>query len=94
MPEKFSIIILDRIDLKIEDLRKHFREGIDTFSGQDKVTAKIWNAFAGHISYLQGDFKKQEIYNLLKDQCEKLEKEWHTQAQHIFYMATPSSCSE
>ena len=90
LPQKFSIIILDSVDLKIEDLRKHFREGIDNFSEQEKVTVKVWSAFADHISYLQGDFKKPEIYNQLKDQCAKLEKEWHTQAQRIFYMATPS----
>jgi len=90
MPEKFSIIILDRLDLKIEALRKHFLDGINTFSGHNKVTTKSWAAFAHNISYLQGDFKKPEIYNLLKEHCTKLEEDWHTQAQRIFYMATPS----
>ena len=61
MPEEFMIIILDRIDFILEDLRKHFREGIDNFSGIEKVTDKIWNSFSKHIDYKEGDFTKPEI---------------------------------
>lgn len=90
MPSEFAIIILDRLDLKIGALRKRFREGIDNFSRNGKVNDKLWSEFSEHILYLKGDFKQPEIYNLLKDQCEKLEIEWKVKAQRIFYMATPS----
>ena len=89
MPQEFSIIALDRIDLQIEVLHHRLREGIEKFSREGKVNDEHWKLFASHISYIKGDFTKPEIYNLLKEQCSKLEKGWNTKPQIIFYMATP-----
>ena len=90
MPQKFSIIALDRIDLRIEVLLHRLREGIEKFSRNGKVNDEQWKMFASHISYIQGDFTKPDIYNSLKDQLHKLEVEWKIKLQLIFYMATPS----
>lgn len=90
MPSEFAIIILDRLEYKIEDLRKHFREGIGNFSRNSKVSDKMWAEFSKRIYYEQGDFTKPEIYTTLKNNCEKLESDWKEKIQKIFYMATPS----
>ncbi len=89
MPPCFSIIVLDRIELTDNDLRQRFRDGIEKFSRNRKITNKDWSKFAKHIYYKRGDFTKPEIYSALKDQCSYLEKEWKLKAQVIFYMATP-----
>jgi glucose-6-phosphate 1-dehydrogenase len=89
MPADFSIIALDRIKLNDIELHQRFREGIEKFSRRGKVADKVWSKFAKHIYYKQGDFTKPKIYTILKEQCSKLEKEWNTIPQIIFYMATP-----
>lgn len=89
MPPHLSIIAIDRVDLSDEALRKRLHEGVDQFSRQGAVSTIKWNKFAKNIFYQKGDFKKIETYNTLKEQCEKLEKEWKARAQMIFYMATP-----
>jgi glucose-6-phosphate 1-dehydrogenase len=89
MPVDFSIIALDRIKLNDKELHKRFRDGIEKFSREGKVNDKVWSKFTRHIYYIQGDFTKPRIYNVLKEQCSKLEKEWNTKAQTISYMATP-----
>jgi glucose-6-phosphate 1-dehydrogenase len=89
MPADFSIIALDRIKLNDAELHKRFREGIEKFSRKGKVSDNVWLKFTKHIYYKQGDFTKPGIYTILKEQCSKLEKEWNTKPQVIFYMATP-----
>ena len=90
MPKEFSIIALDRIDIQIEALHLRLREGIEKFSREGKVNDEHWKLFASHISYIKGDFTKPDIYNLLKDQLQKLEEKWKIKPQLILYMATPS----
>src|SRR5665811_477468 len=51
MPQEFSIIALDRIDLQIEVLHHRLREGIEKFSREGKVNDEHWKLFASHISY-------------------------------------------
>jgi glucose-6-phosphate 1-dehydrogenase len=89
LPAYFAIIVLDRIEINDEELRRRFRDGIEKFSRKGKVKGDVWSRFSKHIYYKKGDFTKPDIYSLLKDQCEKLEKEWNSKAQLIFYMATP-----
>ena len=90
-PAKFAIIALDRTELSDEELRQRLHNGVDQFTRLGKVKADVWNHFASHIHYQRGDFKKQETYTSLADQCLSLEKKWGSKAQRIFYMATPPS---
>ena len=89
MPPYFSIIVLDRLELHDEDIRQRFRDGIEKFSRKGKPKDDVWSRFSKHIYYKRGDFTKPDLYSLLKKQCGKLEKEWNSKAQLIFYMATP-----
>ena len=54
MPQEFSIIALDRVDLQIEVLHHRLREGVEKFSREGKVDDKDWKLFASHISYITG----------------------------------------
>ncbi len=90
-PAKFAIIAVDRAKLGDDALRRRLLEGVNQFSRFGKAKAADWNQFAQHIQYQQGDFTKLSTYTALGKQCAKLEKEWGTKAQRIFYMATPPS---
>jgi glucose-6-phosphate 1-dehydrogenase len=89
MSSHFSIIAVDRVSLSDEEFRKRLHDGVDKFSRHGVASEKKWNQFSTHIYYQQGDFKKSETYTTLKARCEKLEKEWKSKLQMIFYMATP-----
>ena len=89
MPFHFSIIVIDRIELTDDHLREHFFDGINKFSRHCNVSEESYREFAKRIFYQQGDFKKRETYETLKNQCEKLEKEWDKKLQLVIYMATP-----
>lgn len=91
MPTKFSIIVVDRIDMSDEKLRRRLHDGVKKFSRTGKLKISEWSSFAKHIHYKQGDFKKMHTYKALDEHCAKLEKEWNTKAHRIFYMATPPS---
>ncbi|HWJ20057.1 MAG TPA: glucose-6-phosphate dehydrogenase, partial [Geobacterales bacterium] len=85
MPDNFSVIAVDRVDLTDEKLRRRLREGVRRFSRQGKVRSGNWGDFARHIHYQKGDFKKLETYTALGEQCAKLEKEWGEKVHRVFY---------
>jgi len=91
LPAQFAILVVDRIKLGDEALRRRLHDGVNKFSRFGKVKAGAWNQFAQHIHYQPGDFKKLQTYRELGIHCAKLEKEWGTKANRIFYMATPPS---
>ena len=91
MPADFSIIVVDRVDLSDEKLRRRLLDGVKKFSRHGMAKTSEWSKFAKHIHYQKGDFKKLETYRILGEQCKKLEEEWDTKAHRIFYMATPPS---
>ncbi|HEY1791774.1 MAG TPA: glucose-6-phosphate dehydrogenase [Opitutaceae bacterium] len=90
LPEKFSILAVDRVKLSDERLCSRLRDGVRQFSRSGKADG-AWKQFGSHIHYLQGDFKSLATYKAVGAECAKLEKAWGTKAQRIFYMATPPS---
>ena len=74
LPEKFSIIVIDRMKLGDRALRKRLQEGVSLFSRFGKPKAAAWDQFAQHISYQQGDFKEGGAYAALGARCAALEK--------------------
>ena len=91
LPSQFAIIAVGRIELGDDALRRRLHDGVNQFSRFGKAQPAVWNPFAQHIQYQQGDFKKPSTYAALGSQCAKLEKQWGAKAQRIFYMATPPS---
>ncbi len=89
VPPLLSIIVLDRVDMKDEELRDKFHEGVKKFSRNGKTTDKNWDSFARHIYYQKGDFKNPDTYKELKKRCADIGKEWNAEIQCIYYMATP-----
>jgi glucose-6-phosphate 1-dehydrogenase len=89
MPADFSVIVVDRVALSDEKLRRRLHDGVKKFSRRGIMENGEWRAFARHIHYQQGDFKKLRTYTTLGEQCAKLEKDWGAKVHRIYYMATP-----
>lgn len=89
LPEKFSIIALDRVPTGDGPLRKRFLEGVNRFSAKGRAEKGAWKSFAGNVAYQAGDFKDPATYGVLGKSCGKLEGDWKAKASRIFHMATP-----
>jgi glucose-6-phosphate 1-dehydrogenase len=86
--EQTAVIGVDLKRMTDEDLRSHWREGIDNFSRQGKTRDDQWKKFAANLSYLSGDATKPEIYAELGRRLEALDHAWAAKAARVFYLAT------
>lgn len=87
--EEFVLITVGRGEVKDTDLRKHLKEGIDTFSRSGKSKPNDWNLFSKSITYLQGLYSDVATYTEIGEKINVLEERWKTKATKIFYMAVP-----
>src|ERR1035437_7165238 len=85
IPVHFAIIAVDRVKMSDDALRKHLLEGVKKFARTGKTASKVWKEFAGHIHYLQGDFKANATYRQLGVQCANLETEWGVKGHRVYY---------
>lgn len=89
LPDNFAVISVDLKPMSDEDYRAHLRQGVETFSGSGTVSAQDWDPFAGHLSYLHGNFDDPGTFERLSEKLKQIEAEWGKQAEHIYYQATP-----
>jgi glucose-6-phosphate 1-dehydrogenase len=88
LPEHFALIGLDRVDDTDESLRERLVSGVEKFCTRP-YSKQDWQTFSQFGHYEKADFTDPVAYQKLKDLLKKIEHEWHTTAEHIFYMATP-----
>src|SRR6266545_1533523 len=73
LPDVYHILGFAINDWDIAEFKRSLREGADQYAGF-KFTEDEWNEFAGHLSYMAGNFSSLEDFNRLKDQLHDLEK--------------------
>ncbi|MGH2591885.1 MAG: glucose-6-phosphate dehydrogenase [Anaerolineae bacterium] len=94
LPDRFAVLGLDRKAMSNDELRHHLRQGAEEFSRRGKVDDKAWNEFASHLAAFPADLTDPSTYATLADRLSALDKEWNSQANHIFYQATPPTMVE
>lgn len=90
VPALLRIVIVDKLSITNEALRKRFHDGVDKFSRHGAVKARSWNLFAPQIHYHHGDVSQQETFVALKIWLDKLETTWNVKTQRIYYLALPT----
>jgi len=88
VPNEFAILCTARQPLGDEEFRAHMKAAITEFGPDDSVDESSWQSFAKRIFYLPGDFSEAELYGKLKSKLEEVDKEFHTEGNRIFYLAT------
>jgi glucose-6-phosphate 1-dehydrogenase len=91
LPEPFTMIAVDRVEMDDECLRQRLRQGVDQFSRRGPTDDPHWNPFAAAISYHRADFNDLATFAQLAERLAALDKQWDAAANRIFYMATPST---
>ncbi len=94
LPEHFAVIGLDIKNGNSDQFRLRVRDGVDGFCECGEVDKKIWDRFAGNLTYSSGDFADPETYTTLSGQLKTQENNWGSPANHVFYLATPPSIVE
>jgi len=89
IPQQFAVIGVSHVSLTDNQFRKHLLEGVNKFSRRGKAIKTEWKKFAECIHLQKGEFDQSSTYTTLEKQIGKLEKEWKTRANRIFYMAVP-----
>ena len=88
VPNEFAILCTARQPLGDEDFRAHMKAAVTEFGPDDALDESSWQSFAKRIFYLVGDFSEAELYGKLKSKLEEVDKEFHTEGNRIFYLAT------
>jgi glucose-6-phosphate 1-dehydrogenase len=94
LPEHFAVIGLDIKDGSPDQFRSRVRDGVDGFCDCGEADTRIWNKFAGSLTYISGDFADPATYAALSKQLEAQEEDWKMPANHVFYLATPPAIVE
>jgi glucose-6-phosphate 1-dehydrogenase len=89
LPEKFILLGLNRHEQDDETLQKNLYNELQRFTPKDTFNPAIWEDFSRRIHHFKIDFLEAASYTRLAQKIEAIETEWQTQADCIFYMATP-----
>lgn len=89
LPQHFHIIGFGYPELSDSDYLDIVEKALKTFSN-DIFNQELWKSFKEHISYISGEFQKDEgysnLYNrLIKNKENSEDENWNT----IYYMAVP-----
>jgi len=88
LPEKFSIIGIDRQRLEGEAFRNHLHEGVNKFSRRGGPDEESWSRFSKSFKYFPLDFTAEDSYSKLSQEIRLQENIWDIQANYVFYLAT------
>ena len=90
LPARFAIIGFARKPMTDDAFRGEMRKACDEFARRRPVDDALWNAFAPHVFYHQGDYDDQASFAGLKTRIEEIEKALGLPGNRVFYLATPS----
>jgi glucose-6-phosphate 1-dehydrogenase len=91
LPERFAVIGIDRKEMSDEDFAQRLREGIEKFSRRGIAGEQDWGEFTSNLTYLAGDFADAQTYDEVSKRLAAMDERWDTEADRIFYQATPPS---
>jgi glucose-6-phosphate 1-dehydrogenase len=83
----FSIVCVDFLPTEKEDLKNDFMAGVNEFSRNGKVDEVIWDRFASHLHYIQGDFLKSDTFTALEENLTRFDRQNKARAIRLFYYA-------
>jgi glucose-6-phosphate 1-dehydrogenase len=94
LPDRFSIVGVDRKEMSDEEFRQRLHSGVDKFLRPTEVDEQTWNEFASHLRFLSADFSMPATYQAVSTQLDEMNQEWNVKASRVFYQATPPTLVE
>ncbi len=87
--DHLAFVGIGRRDYSSDKFRELMREGVEKFSRR-KCSDEKWKGFEKKLFYHRADFDSDEGYEELKRLLQKIDQEWGTKGNRLFYLATHS----
>jgi glucose-6-phosphate 1-dehydrogenase len=84
----FAILGTARKEMSDDEFRTLMQQAVSEFGPDESLDESTWQSFAKRIFYIAGDFNDAGLYQKLKTKLEKIDSEYDTQGNRIYYLAT------
>jgi glucose-6-phosphate 1-dehydrogenase len=91
LPSAFAILGMAMDEYSTESFRARMSEDVRLYSRQSSFDDTAWDNFCARIHYLQGTFDDAAAFAELAARIGELDKQFETNGNVLFYMATPPS---
>ncbi len=91
LPERFAMVGVARRHLDDQTFKQRLRQGVEQFSRRGIEDEKVWDDFAGCLSYLSEDVSNPVSGLALSSRLNAIEADWGVRANRIYYLAVPPS---
>jgi len=88
LKSEFAILGTGRQSHSDDEFRALMQAAITEFGPDDSLDETAWQSFAKRIFYIGGDFNDAALFGQLKTKLEEIDKEYDTEGNRIFYLAT------
>jgi glucose-6-phosphate 1-dehydrogenase len=89
LPDHFAVLGVSRTKMSDDEFRDRLRSGVDQFSRHGESKDSDWAKFAPNAAYQPADPTVPDTHDMLSKRLSKLEEEWQTEADRVFYLAVP-----
>lgn len=94
LTDRLAVIGVDRTAKSDDEFRVLMRQGIDLHSRRGKAEEGPWGLFAADLHTLAGEFSDDGLFRKLAEVIQAKKKEWGTETNIMFYLATPPTVME
>src|SRR3954467_15658387 len=95
LPHEFMVLAIGRRPYDDESFREDLRGSLEKFSRVLPLDEAAWRSFSQRIRYQRMDFDDDAGYDGLVRTLEALDRELHSDGNHLYYLATqPSAFAE
>lgn len=91
MPSHFACIGFARREKSNEIMREEMLTAVNQFSRVRPVMPEVWQTFSDQLFYHQSEFDDDDGYERLKELMDKLDKQFGTKGNRVFYLSTQPS---
>jgi glucose-6-phosphate 1-dehydrogenase len=89
LPEQFAIVGIAMDEFTTESFREKMANDIKQFSTRKEFDQNTWDWLCSRLYYAQGKFDDNAAFARLAELVSKLDKQYQTRGNVLFYMATP-----
>ena len=87
---QLAMIGIDRVEMDSKTYQQTLSKDIKSYVGES-FNQELWDDNVSKVHYMSGDFRNAASYQQLKEQLLEIDKQFNSQGNYLFYLATPPS---
>jgi glucose-6-phosphate 1-dehydrogenase len=89
LPRQFALVGMALDEMTTEQFRARLTEDVRKFTTRPNFDDRVWADFAARLHYTSGNFSDPAAYQRLAELVGRVEEQFQTAGNLLFYMATP-----